>query len=124
MSEVSEVLATFATGTYTVTRRGASSYASGTGEPVAGSTSTFTAVASVQPMPGREAKNLPEGIATEDARVMYVEELLRAADDRTKTQGDRVAVDGDSFEAIKVEPWGGALLPHYRVTLVRRGYGT
>lgn len=124
MSEVSEVLATFATGTYTVTRRGASSFAAGTGEPVAGSTSTFTSVASVQPFPGREAKNLPEGIETHDARVMFAEELLRAADDRTKTQADRVTVDGDVFEVLKVEPWGGNLLPHYRATLVRRGYGT
>ena len=123
MSAVSLMLSRLGTGTYTVTRSTPGDYGANTGDYVPGATSAFSARASVQPMSPRERKNLPEGLQTEDVRVMYTEEAIQAADDSTKALGDKVDIGGETFEAVKVEPWGGTLLPHYKSTLVRRGYG-
>lgn len=123
MGRVTQVLARLKTGTYTLTRRAAGSYVDG--RFVDGASSTITGVvASVQPFPDRERRNLPEGIQTADARVFFTETPVQVADDTAKVPGDRVAIGGENFEAIKVEPWGGDLLPHYRVTFVRRSYGS
>lgn len=123
MGVASDMLAVLGTGTYTVTRQAAGSYGAADGEWDAGASSTLSLVGSLQPANGRDRDNLPEGISLSDTRVLYVAEEVRTANDRTKIPADTVVVDGEVFEVVHVEPWGGSLIPHWRALLVRRGYG-
>lgn len=123
MSAAGDLLAVLGTGTYTVTREAAGSYGAADGEWDPGASTSFTLVGSLQPASGRDRKNLPEGMATGDVRVLYSETEVRTASDRTKIPADAVTVDGEVYEVVHVEPWGGTLIPHYKALLVRRGYG-
>lgn len=123
MSEVSALIDTFKTGTYTVTSYAAGDYTTSPGSWTEGATSTASVKASVQPFSGRAKDELPEGARTNDARYVFTETALTPTDDAAGTNGDTLVIDGEVFEVKAVDPWGGSILPHWRATAVRRGYG-
>lgn len=113
---------TAANGEYTVTRTAAGSSAA-TGNYVAGSTSTFTIVASVQPHDGRSTVVLPEGVRTEDVRQLWTATELRVTDDQVDP--DRITIPSaqgnETFHVFKVEgPWTMGGRTHYHVFAARR----
>lgn len=113
--DLSDVIASFATGTYTVTRRSASAYGSD-GRLDANSTSTFSVAACVQPVTGRELERLPEGLRNREVLAMWSPIEL-------KTQGDSqdpdyVSIDGDTYEVHKLERWN-TLGAYWRALLTK-----
>lgn len=68
--DVADLVASFTTGTYTVTRRVAATYTAGIATP--GATSTFTIVAAVVPASGRDLLRLPEGRRSTETKTIYV----------------------------------------------------
>lgn len=102
LPDLSGVIDSFLTGTYTVTRQSASAYGSD-GRLDAPTTSTLSVDACVQPVGGRDLQRLPEGLRTEELLAMYTATEL-------KTQGsgqdpDLVTIDGASWEVQRVERW-------------------
>lgn len=110
-------------GTYTVNRTLPGDYPSG--EYVPGTASTFTIVASVQPLTGRETVVLPEGVRTEDVRQLWTSTELRVHDDNA--DADVVVIPGglsapaENFNVIGIEgPWTMGGRTHYHVFVARR----
>lgn len=113
--DLSSVIASFLTGTYTVTRASAGAYGSD-GVYVPAGTSTLSAPACVQPITGRELQRLPEGLRSSEVRVFYtVVELRCAAPD---VAPDRVSINGSTWQVERVEPWNE--LGNYFRCLVRK----
>lgn len=110
------VIERFATGTYTVTRRGTGTYSSG--RLVAGSTSTFTITASLQPVRGRELQNLAPAQHGEEVKVLYTATLLRVRS--PDGAGDLVTINSESWEVFQVEPWEAFGETHYRAYVARK----
>jgi hypothetical protein len=106
-----------ATGDYEVTRFAADSYDSD-GVLVPGGTSTFTLTdASVQPMTGRDLKNLPEAQHGEETKVIYSDVELRP---RTPSgRGDQIAIDGSTYEVIRSNKWDHWGETHWVANAVR-----
>lgn len=100
----------------TLTRYAAGSRA--TGEWVEGAATTSMIWASVQPMPGRDRQNLPEGLRERDVRKVFTETMLRPASQHSGTSADRIDVDGVAYEVMTVTPWR-AVLVHYEVVVAR-----
>jgi hypothetical protein len=61
-----------------------------------------TVLASVQPLNGKEAANLPEGERSKDWRKMYTRTELTPVDQATGTAGDRVIFEGVTYEVRRV----------------------
>ena len=111
---LSRLVDRFATGTYTVTRTGAAtSYTDG--KRSAPSTSTFTAVASLQPMPGQELARLPEGLRDRDVRVFWTKVALQCG---PGVEPDRVAVGSDTWQVEECKDWTG--LGNYFRSVIRK----
>lgn len=100
---IAALIASFLTGTYTVTRRAAATYV--LGNPVAGGTSTFTVQASVQPANGRDLLRLPEGRRSTESRVLYTTTQLLVGAQGAANESDLVAIDGKTWEVQLVETW-------------------
>jgi len=111
--DLTDVIATFATSTYTVTRRSASAYGSD-GRLDAPTTSTFTTTACVQPVTGRELERLSEGMQTVEILSMWTPTELKTQ--AASQDPDRVSIDGDTWEVQKVERWN-TLGTYWRVYL-------
>lgn len=99
--DLSSVIAQLPSGTYTVTRAAPTTTTGGRAVP--GSTSTLSIVASVQPLNGRDLKQLPEGMRTEELQKIYSSTALR-------TQGpgqapDKIAIGSETWEVRRVEDW-------------------
>ncbi len=88
---------------YSVTRRVAGT--SSAGLLVAGSSSTVSIVASVQPPTGADLLRLPEGRRSEDARVLFTATQLYTGGQGATYTADRLVIDGNLFEVSHVEPW-------------------
>lgn len=80
---------------------------------------TFTIVASIQPMGGDEILMLPEGDREKEVLSLFTETELRVADQDNKTESDRVAWEGSDYEVIKVRPWKMGALDHYECVIAR-----
>lgn len=94
------VVASLASGTYTVTRRGPTT--TGTdGRDVVASATTLSIVASVQPMGGRELQRLPEGLRVAERRSLYTATALKVIG-----APDVVSIDDEDWEVESVEAWG------------------
>lgn len=93
------------TGTYTVTRSAAGAYGTD-GRFVAGSTSTFSITASVQPLDGRDLLRLPEGLRTSEVLKIYTKTRLFVQG--AGQDPDSVAIDGVPHQIEMVETWGPA----------------
>lgn len=113
--DLSSVIASFATGTYVVTRRSPSAYGTD-GRLDAPTTSTLNVTACVQPLTGRELQKLPEGMQTQELLSIWSPVELR-------TQGsgqdpDLVTIEGEAWEVQKVERWS-TLGAYWRAILAK-----
>lgn len=108
------------TGTYTVTRRGGGTY-DADGYHVAGSSSTFSIDAVVQPYAGgRRMLPLPEGVRAEDVRHVHTTTALRTRDNAG--EADAIAIGGEVYYAWAVEgPYTLGGSTHYEAYVARRG---
>lgn len=103
--------------TITVQRRSEGSW-NDDGEYVEGTVETFEADANVQPMGGRQAQTLPEGLRQRVGKVIYTNADLQAVDQDDNVPGDRIEYGGELWEVRKVEAHNG-LLTHTKATVVR-----
>lgn len=110
-------IATFATDAYTVTRTGAGTYDSD-GRLVAGSTSTFSIDAVVQPLRGRELRNLPEAQHGEEMRALLTGTELRAR--QPGNAGDTVSISSEDWEVVRLEPWSFRGTSFWRAIIARK----
>lgn len=94
----------FATGEYVVTRR-APATTDGNGRTVPGAASTFSIVASVQPVSGHELEVLPE--ASHGREVKLVLTVTRIDIARADQAADVVTIDGDPWTVVMAEHWEG-----------------
>ena len=104
----------------TVTRYGAAgSFVRGVFSPDA--PSTFSIIASVQPLTGRELQQLPELQRTSARMKLYTTTQLETA--REGSRADRVAYRGRELEVQVFEDWQGhqSGLPHYKYILAEPG---
>lgn len=115
---LSDVLETFGTGVYTVTRPAVGSY-DAHGRYVPGEDDEFEIEACVQPADGDSVQSLPEGLRRQNARVVFtVTELRAGGDDFGKS--DAVEIDGARWYVHSVEgPWNLTDDIHYRVIVVK-----
>lgn len=110
----SGVISSFQTGTYTVTRRGATTVGAD-GRADLTSSSTFAIDASVQPLGGRELQRLPEGMRVAERRKLYTTTALRL-----NAQPDIIAIDGDSWEVEDISRYD-VLGNYYKVLIAKVG---
>jgi len=112
-----DVINRFATGTYTVTRRGAGTYDTA-GVFVEASSSTFTITAVLQPLSGRTLDAQPSGQRGVDTRLLHTATLLRTRDGDGAP--DVVTIGSESWVVLECQPWvhptGGSF---YRVRVER-----
>lgn len=97
---LSGVVISLASGTYTVTRRGSTTVGSD-GRADAASSSTLVVTASVQPMSGRELQRLPEGLRVAERRNFFTPTALQVT-----AAPDIVRIDGEDWEVESVQAWG------------------
>lgn len=114
LEDLSDAIELVSTGTYVVTRRGASGYSQG--RATAPTTSTLRAKGSFQPMSGRELERLPEGMRSRELRVLYTATRLQGSG--PGHEPDTLADGGETWEVQTVEPWV-ALGGYYRVVLAK-----
>lgn len=111
------VVGDFATGTYQVTRRTASSW-SAEGYPVDGTTSTIAIEASVQPKgSGADVRVDASGRRLDYQYVVYTETELRTLSP-TSTP-DVVTIGGEPHEVVAVELWTLDDFTHCRAYVAR-----
>jgi hypothetical protein len=103
--DFADLVAGFATGTYTVTRAPSPSL-DAEGRAVPSPSTVLVIVASVQPLSGRELERLPESFRGKETRKLYTATQLR-----TEGEGfsaDRIAIDGASWQVEGVEDFSAA----------------
>ena len=116
--DLSGVITSLATGTYTVTRCTAVAYTDGRlGAPT---TSTFTITGCVQPLGGRELQRLPEGLREAELLQIFTPTELRTA--APGLLADSVAINGGNWEVQSVERWQ-ELGAYWRAVVSRKGHG-
>lgn len=103
-------------------RRTAAGSRDALGDFVAGTTSTSSIKASVQPLTGKDADSLPEGERHKDWLKLYTRTELRPVSQHAGSAGDRVEVDGITYEVRTVKRYR-AVCPHYRADVVRTQEG-
>jgi len=80
--------------------------------------STATIQASVQPLSDRQREVLPEGLRQSVTRRMWTRSEVFTADQITGRLADRITINGESFDVVRVFHWP-SLLSHYEADLVR-----
>lgn len=118
MSGSALLISHFVTGPVTVTRFGTSPGVDENGMILPGATSTFTVEISIQPMNGKDLRNL--SMRLQDTRRVekgYCADELFTAKRSPSNRADRVAYNNTVFEVLHVERWEGDL-PHWKVYLV------
>lgn len=101
--DLSSLVDSFATGTYTVTRRTAAGYLRGVANPT--TDETFAIRASVQPATGKDLLRLPEGRRADETRIIFTTTQLLIGDEGLTTEADTVSIDGQNWEVQHVESW-------------------
>lgn len=89
----------FPTGTYTVTRTVRGTTTNGRYTP--GATSTLSIVADVQHVSGNALRDLPEGMRSEETRIVYTTTALIAQ--TLANDPDVIAIDGDNWRVNRVD---------------------
>jgi hypothetical protein len=116
---LSDVITSFYTGTYKVTRTGGGSFTNGV--YALGTTSTFDITASIQPVTGRDLQVLPEGQHANETKVVYTTTELKTRD--PSNAGDKITINGEAWEVFRVERWEAFGLnlsgDHYRAFVSR-----
>lgn len=100
---------------YTVTRYGTGAYVNGLYVP--GSTSTFQAMMSIQPVKGPELLKLQEGERTRNFMKGYSDTQLFTARQSPSAKADRVTFQGIVFEVQISDPWNPTDFDHWKVLL-------
>lgn len=106
--DAADLIDSFATGPYTVTRRAAATWSNGVAVPDPSPT-TFSITASVQPASGRDLLRLPEGRRSVETRVLYTSAQLQVGAQGGALEADRVTIDGAVWEVQHVELWPAAV---------------
>jgi hypothetical protein len=105
--DISDLISSFATNAaaaqYQVTRRAKSTMVRG--RSVAGATTAVQITASVQPATGRDLLQLEEGRRSVETRVVFTSAQLMIGAQGAPFESDLVAIDGRSWEVLKVESW-------------------
>lgn len=101
MADLSSTLASFYTGTYTVTRPSLRTYTDGRLDLE--TFATFTTQAVVQPAPARELERLPEGLRTRETVAVW--SPVELASQKDSQGADRLEIGGEDFEVQWVEKW-------------------
>ena len=117
--DLSGVLDSLGSGTYTVTRR----TVVGTGYDASGvkaepTTATFSVSGLLHPAAGRDLQRLPEGQRTREVRAMLTPTLLRTAGGGFEP--DLIAADGDTWEVSIVERYA-EIANYWRVVVLKVG---
>ena len=86
-------------GSYTVERRTPATYTGGRLD--VGTTTTFQATLSVQPLTGKDLQKLPEGSRIRGGVTVFSTVELQAG-----SEPDQIEIDGDNYEVHHVETWG------------------
>lgn len=80
--------------------------------------------ASVQPATGKDMDNVPEGKRNRavfavftSTEIKVVEQATAAAD--PGTEADELAIGGNRYEAVHVEPWANNVINHYKALFAR-----
>lgn len=115
IEDMSDAIALLSSGTYTVTRPGASALLNG--RKIAATSSTFSIVASAQPTPGRVLQNLPEGFRDRGGYTLYTKTELRTSNGSGQ-EPDSVSIDGVAHQVAECKPYA-ALGNFYRAIVVR-----
>ena len=102
--DLAGLIADFATGSYTVTRRAAAT-TDGHGRNVAGATSSISIVAAVAPASGRDLLRLPEGRRANETRMVLTATALLVGGQGAANEADLISIDGASWEVQHVEVW-------------------
>jgi hypothetical protein len=110
-------LADFVTGTYTVTRTVTGGY-DVHGKNVAGSTSTLSVDASLQPLTGRDLMALPEGQRSQETQWFYAAVQMHGRE--PGFEPDKVTIDGEPWVITSVEKWVDGDDVWYRCKVSRR----
>lgn len=106
--------------TYTVTRTAAGARVNGRSTP--GAVTTFTIVAGIETVTGRELQDLPEGQRGDEVIKIFTATRLRT---RREGEPDRIAFDppgevtGELWTVTKVEAFDGFGEIHYEATACR-----
>lgn len=110
--DFSDLVSSFATGTYAVARRAvpAPPYTRGrANDPIV---TPLTITAAVFPVSGDELDRLPEGQDSSSFRTVFTTTPLVIAEAGGTHYTDRITIDGTEWEVQRVEPWqqagGGA----------------
>jgi hypothetical protein len=101
--DAADLIDSFLTGSYTVTRRATAIMVDGIGEQQPASTLSIDA--SVQPASGRDLQRLPEGRRTIETRIVFTITELFAGGQGVQYEADQVEIDGDQWEVQQVQPW-------------------
>jgi hypothetical protein len=112
---LNEVITGLGAATYTVVRTGAGIYDHG--RYVVGGPSTFTIVAGVEPVTGRELYDMPEGQRGDE-----VVKIFTAYPLRTRAPGndpDVILYRGEPWTVVNVALWDGLGQIHYEAKAVR-----
>lgn len=102
MALFKSLIDTFKSGTYTVTRSGATTLVKG--RPTAGASTTFDVEASVQPLTGKDTQSLPEGFYTTNTLVVFTRTKLNPV---SSADSDRINIRGEDYDVMNVEYWEG-----------------
>lgn len=115
---INSAIARLKTGTYTVTRIGNGTTVLGRYTPAASSTFPIDAV--VQPLTPRTLIVLPEGVRSEDVRLIHTTTPLRTRDNNG--EADAISIAGESFVVWRVSgPWTIRGNTHYEAHVSRQG---
>jgi len=105
MSDFSDLISSYATGTYTVSRISAGSSTYVAGRRQAGSTSTFSIPAVVVPLSGMDLQRLPEGFQSQQTIAIYTTVELKTASSDTAQDADQLNYQGQQYQIENVEHW-------------------
>lgn len=116
--DAADLIDSFSTGTYTVTRRDTPSYVAGVA--TAGGTSTFTITAAVVPSSGRDLLRLPEGRRSIESKTVYSATMLRVGE-QGGPDADLISIDGANFEVQTSGQWPDVSTGFYVAIVQREG---
>ena len=112
------VIGAFQTGTYTVSRYAAGSWANGVYTKDASPT-TFPIDASTQPLEGDKLEAIPESERGFETRQLWTATALQTTDDASGTPADTISIDSRTWKVIRVS-YHGVLSSFYYAVIARQ----
>jgi hypothetical protein len=87
-------------------------YVNGYWQADAGQPTTSKITASVQPANDKQRKNLPEGFDVDSVLELGTESALYVAERGGKRLSDKVTIDGQLYDVIRLERWQNTIISH------------